>query len=185
MPPNTSEIEKTKTEQVETAPTKKMVADLELVSNDKCHGGSQRVYRHWSEETQSYMRFSIFLPYWSEKEKIEGKKYPVLFFLSGVCCNDQNFLYKTSFQKYAKENNMIVVGSDTSPRTCILNQKFLIYLYEWIWIYNYIFAHSLNFLQENAISLMKMTFGYLDALPGGIWTLQLSPIQNIIACILM
>ena len=41
---------------------------------------------------------------------------PVLYWLSGLTCNEQNFITKAGFQRYAAEQGIIVVCPDTSPR---------------------------------------------------------------------
>ncbi|RVE45585.1 hypothetical protein evm_009782 [Chilo suppressalis] len=58
------------------------------------------------------MNFSIYLPPQAEGDV----KLPVIFFLSGLTCSEQNFITKSGFQRYAAEHGIIVVGPDTSPR---------------------------------------------------------------------
>src|SRR3546814_9170816 len=41
---------------------------------------------------------------------------PVLYWLSGLTCNEQNFITKAGAQRYAAEHGVIVVAPDTSPR---------------------------------------------------------------------
>jgi S-formylglutathione hydrolase len=41
---------------------------------------------------------------------------PVLYFLSGITCTEQNFIQKSGFQKFASKNQMAVIVPDTSPR---------------------------------------------------------------------
>ncbi|CAM5204159.1 S-formylglutathione hydrolase [Oligella ureolytica] len=57
------------------------------------------------------MRFAIYLP-----PQAKDKKLPVLYWLSGLTCNEQNFITKAGFQRYAAEQGLIVVCPDTSPR---------------------------------------------------------------------
>lgn len=69
---------------------------LELVSSNKCFGGYQKVYSHESAELQCKMNFSLYLP-----PQAEGgdTKLPVIFYLSGLTCTEQNFISKSGFQK--------------------------------------------------------------------------------------
>lgn len=52
------------------------------------------------------------------KTLLLSQKLPVLIWLSGLTCNEQNFIQKSGFQKYASEHKLIVVCPDTSPRGC-------------------------------------------------------------------
>lgn len=56
------------------------------------------------------MNFAIYLP------GDDANQNPVLYFLSGLCCNELNCVQKSGFQKYAAEHGLIVVCPDTSPR---------------------------------------------------------------------
>ena len=87
---------------------------LELVSKNKCFNGYQMVYRHFSKELNCSMKFSLYEPATS------NKKFNVLFFLSGLTCSEENFIFKSGFQKYASEHELIVIGPDTSPRKFML-----------------------------------------------------------------
>ncbi|MCO4780764.1 MAG: S-formylglutathione hydrolase [Candidatus Cloacimonetes bacterium] len=85
--------------------------DLKLSKSNKCFGGLQNVYTHFSSVTNCEMTFSVFFP-----ENYEDKDVSVLFFLSGLTCTHENFMTKAGSQNYANEFNMVVVASDTSPR---------------------------------------------------------------------
>ena len=74
-------------------------------------GGSQEVWEHQSEVLGCPMRFAIFIP-----PQAKDKKLNVLYWLSGLTCNEQNFITKAGFQRYAAEQGLIVVCPDTSPR---------------------------------------------------------------------
>lgn len=88
---------------------------LTLVSKNKCFEGWQYVYSHESVELNCKMNFSVFIP--TEGEPKEDR-FPVIYFLSGLTCNEQNFIQKSGFQRYAVKYNFIVVCPDTSPRGC-------------------------------------------------------------------
>ena len=84
---------------------------LELIANNKCFGGEQRQYRHQASSLNCTMRFSIFLP-----SKASSEKVPVLYWLSGLTCTDENFVQKAGAQRYAEELGIAIVAPDTSPR---------------------------------------------------------------------
>jgi len=90
---------------------------LELVSSAKCYNGFQKVFKHLSSELHCSMNFSVYEPFAATSEG-GGERLPVLFYLSGLTCSEQNFIQKSGFQKYASEHKLIVVGPDTSPRGC-------------------------------------------------------------------
>lgn len=71
--------------------------NLELVSSNKIFGGYQKVYAHESIELICKMNFSIYLPPQADGGDV---KLPVLFYLSGLTCNEQNFISKSGFQRY-------------------------------------------------------------------------------------
>jgi S-formylglutathione hydrolase len=82
---------------------------LETISTHRCFGGTQGFYRHASAETGTAMRFSLFLP--------EGEgPFPLLWFLSGLTCTDENFTTKAGAQRVAAELGLAIVAPDTSPR---------------------------------------------------------------------
>jgi len=85
---------------------------VELVSSEKCFNGFQKIYKHCSKVTKCTMKFSIYIP----QQMYCEEKFNVIFFLSGVMCNEQNFLFKTGFQRYASKERIIIIGPDTSPR---------------------------------------------------------------------
>lgn len=74
-------------------------------------GGWQEVYKHESEVLKCSMNFSIYIPPSDDNEKL-----PVIYWLSGLTCNEQNFITKAGAQKYAAEHKVIIVAPDTSPR---------------------------------------------------------------------
>ena len=84
---------------------------METVSEHRCFGGVQGVYRHQSQNTNTPMQFSAFVPSAAARGKC-----PVLWFLSGLTCTEENFTVKAGAQKYAESYGMIVVVPDTSPR---------------------------------------------------------------------
>lgn len=89
------------------------MAEITLVSSNKCFGGYQRVYSHHSKELSCDMKFAVYLPPQSDDADV---KLPVLYWLSGLTCNETNFIHKAGAQKYAAEHGIILVCPDTSPR---------------------------------------------------------------------
>lgn len=85
--------------------------NLEQVASNRCFGGEQLQYTHDSTSLQCQMRFSIFLPSKAKREKV-----PVLYWLSGLTCTDENFVQKAGAQQYAEQYGIAIVAPDTSPR---------------------------------------------------------------------
>ena len=82
---------------------------LETLSAQRCHGGVQTVHRHASTATGTAMRFSVFTP------PGEGP-HPVVWFLAGLTCTEDNFTVKASAQRVAAELGLMLIAPDTSPR---------------------------------------------------------------------
>ena len=85
---------------------------LEIVSQSRCFNGTQFVYRHQSEETRTNMRFSAFVP----PQAADGQRVPVVWWLSGLTCTEENFTVKAGAQRVASELGLLVIAPDTSPR---------------------------------------------------------------------
>ncbi len=85
---------------------------MERVERHVCHDGYQEVWKHASTALQCEMRFGIYLP----SAALHGRKCPVLYWLSGLTCTEQNFITKSGAQRYAAEHGLIIVTPDTSPR---------------------------------------------------------------------
>lgn len=84
---------------------------LETVSTNRCHHGTQGVYRHQSSATGTEMTFSVFVP-----DHAEGAKLPVIWFLSGLTCTYANVTEKGEFRAACAALGLILVAPDTSPR---------------------------------------------------------------------
>ena len=85
---------------------------IENVSVNKNFGGWHKQYSHLSAVLNCKMRFAIYLP----PQAINGKKVPVVYWLSGLTCTDENFMQKSGVQKIAAELGIAIVAPDTSPR---------------------------------------------------------------------
>ena len=82
---------------------------IETLSSAKCFGGTQGTYRIASTATGTAMRFAVFVP------QGEGP-FPVLWFLAGLTCTEDNFTQKAGAQRIAAELGLLLVAPDTSPR---------------------------------------------------------------------
>jgi S-formylglutathione hydrolase len=86
--------------------------NLENISCQKSFGGWHKRYRHRSRTLNCDMTFAVYLP-----PQIElGEKLPVLYWLSGLSCTDENFMQKAGAQRIAAELGVVIVAPDTSPR---------------------------------------------------------------------
>lgn len=86
-------------------------SSLQELSANKVFGGWQKRYQHTSLVLSCDMVFSVYLPPQAEQGPV-----PVLYWLSGLTCNDQNFVTKAGAQRYAAEQGVAIVAPDTSPR---------------------------------------------------------------------
>ncbi len=85
---------------------------ITTISQNKCFGGVQGVYSHVSPETGCSMRFGVFLPPLATAET----PVPVLYWLSGLTCTEENFIVKAGAQRVAAELGLAIITPDTSPR---------------------------------------------------------------------
>lgn len=84
---------------------------LELLSTQRCFGGEQRRYKHYAQSLGCNMVFSVFLPPQANETEV-----PVVYYLSGLTCTDENFVSKAGAQRRAAELGLAIVAPDTSPR---------------------------------------------------------------------
>jgi len=84
---------------------------LNAVSRNRCFGGMQGVYTHAAETTHCSMRFGVFMP-----PQAQSARVPVLYWLSGLTCTEDNFIVKAGAQRVAAELGVAIVVPDTSPR---------------------------------------------------------------------
>jgi S-formylglutathione hydrolase len=84
---------------------------FEVVSQSRCFGGTQFVYRHASSATGTPMRLAVYVPPQAERGKV-----PVVWFLSGLTCTEENFTVKAGAQRVASQLGLILIAPDTSPR---------------------------------------------------------------------
>ena len=83
----------------------------ETVSATRSFGGTQYVFRHPSKTTGTEMRFAAFVP-----PQAAAAALPVVWFLAGLTCTEENFTVKAGAQRVAAELGLILIAPDTSPR---------------------------------------------------------------------
>ncbi len=85
---------------------------MERIEHRACFGGWQDVYEHSSATLGCTMRFAIYLPPQTEN----GRKVPVLWYLSGLTCTHANVVEKGEYRAACSELGIAFVAPDTSPR---------------------------------------------------------------------
>jgi S-formylglutathione hydrolase len=83
----------------------------QLKSQHTCFGGTVAFYSHPAVTCQCEMKFAVYLP---PQAKIAP--VPVLYFLSGLTCNEENFITKAGAMQFAAQYGVMLVAPDTSPR---------------------------------------------------------------------
>lgn len=84
---------------------------MEKIDEHRAFGGWQRRYTHTSTACDCDMTFAVYLP-----PQAEHKPVPVVYWLSGLTCTDENFVNKAGAQRAAAELGLALVAPDTSPR---------------------------------------------------------------------
>ena len=86
--------------------------NLDNLSCQKSFGGWHKRYKHRSSTLGCDMVFAVYLPPQAES----GARLPVLYWLSGLTCTDENFMQKAGAHRLAAQLGLILVTCDTSPR---------------------------------------------------------------------
>ncbi len=89
-----------------------MTTQLEKLSQNFSFGGWHYRYQHQSGCTNTPMNFAIYLPPHASADN----PVPVLYWLSGLTCSEENFMQKAGAQRLAAELGLAIVAADTSPR---------------------------------------------------------------------
>ncbi|AVO30399.1 TPA: S-formylglutathione hydrolase [Stenotrophomonas maltophilia] len=84
---------------------------MERIERHASFGGWQDVYQHESSSLGCTMKFGVYLP-----PQASSGPVPVLYWLSGLTCTEQNFITKSAVQQLAAEHGIAIVAPDTSPR---------------------------------------------------------------------
>ena len=85
---------------------------IECLTSNKMFGGWHKQYSHQASTVNCSMRFAIYLP----PQASSSNKVPVLYWLSGLTCSDENVMQKSGIQRIAAELGIAIVAPDTSPR---------------------------------------------------------------------
>jgi S-formylglutathione hydrolase len=91
--------------------TQTNTAPLQPIAEYACFDGTVSFYKHPSSACHSEMKFSVFLP-----PQAKTNLVPVLYFLSGLTCTEENFMVKAGAQQFATQHGLMLVVPDTSPR---------------------------------------------------------------------
>ncbi|HKJ18256.1 MAG TPA: S-formylglutathione hydrolase [Xanthomonadales bacterium] len=84
---------------------------MEHISTSRLFEGELKRFKHSSISCNCVMTFAIYLP-----PQAQNSPVPVLYWLSGLTCTDENFMQKSGVQRVAAELGMAIVAPDTSPR---------------------------------------------------------------------
>ena len=84
---------------------------MKTISENLCFGGVQKVCEFDSSTTKTLMRFAVYAPPQADKTAL-----PVVWWLSGLTCSEQNFITKAGAQRCAAEKGVWIIAPDTSPR---------------------------------------------------------------------
>lgn len=85
---------------------------MQRIEQHASFGGRQEVWQHTSATLGCDMKVAVYLP----PAALRGEACPVLYWLSGLTCTEQNVITKAGFQQHAAQHGLIVVAPDTSPR---------------------------------------------------------------------
>ncbi|KAA3638039.1 MAG: S-formylglutathione hydrolase [Proteobacteria bacterium] len=84
---------------------------MDTINKHRCFDGELGFYKHDSKVNNAPMTFAVYMPPQAKKKRV-----PVLFFLSGLTCTEENFMAKAGAQQYAAQHGIALVSMDTSPR---------------------------------------------------------------------
>lgn len=84
---------------------------LTLTKDSRSFDGTTQFYQHSSQACNAPMGFSVYLPPQAAQQPV-----PILYWLSGLTCTEENFISKAGAQRLAAEYGLMLVAPDTSPR---------------------------------------------------------------------
>jgi len=90
------------------------MSEIRELSSSRCYHGFQKVYMHTSAVVGCPMKYGLYAPDFFYGTTT--KKAPVMFYLSGITCTEENFIFKSGMQKWASQFGVVVINIDTSPR---------------------------------------------------------------------
>ncbi|XP_051138743.1 S-formylglutathione hydrolase [Andrographis paniculata] len=82
------------------------------ISSTKMFDGYNKRFNHFSTVLGCSMNFHIYFP----PAPSPSHKFPVLYWLSGLTCTDENFITKSGAQRAASREGIALIVPDTSPR---------------------------------------------------------------------
>lgn len=85
---------------------------ISTIGENRCFEGTQGFYSHTSTCCNGTMRFAVYQP----PQALAGERVPLVTYLSGLTCTEENFVIKAGAQRVASELGLILVAPDTSPR---------------------------------------------------------------------
>lgn len=83
---------------------------IKLTKEHKCFGGQTQIFEHNSISTKTKMRYAVHLP--CDVSKLDS----CIIWLSGLTCNEENFITKSGIQSILQNTNTMIICPDTSPR---------------------------------------------------------------------
>ncbi|MBC7385967.1 MAG: S-formylglutathione hydrolase [Cryobacterium sp.] len=92
-----------------------MTGKMDLTREHKQFGGMNRFYTHESKACNGPMNFAVYLPP-AAVGLSPSRKFPVLYWLSGLTCTEEIFMTEGQVQAYASQHEVIIIVPDTSPR---------------------------------------------------------------------
>ena len=81
---------------------------MEIIKAQKCFGGTLNYVEHESKTLKCKMRLSVYIP-------PKGNSRPMVTWLSGLTCTEENFTSKAGAYRKASELGLVIVATDTSP----------------------------------------------------------------------
>ncbi|KAI9005852.1 esterase D/formylglutathione hydrolase, isoform CRA_a [Phycomyces nitens] len=81
------------------------------ISRNKAFGGHVIKYEHHSNELNCDMKLNVYLP-----KEADSAPVPAVYFLSGLTCNEDNFIQKSGALAEAAKHGLALIAPDTSPR---------------------------------------------------------------------
>jgi S-formylglutathione hydrolase len=88
------------------------MTQVTTISEARCFDGIQGFYSHLSACCNGTMRIAVYQP----PQALAGERVPVVTYLSGLTCTEENFVIKAGAQRTASELGLMLVAPDTSPR---------------------------------------------------------------------
>jgi S-formylglutathione hydrolase len=88
------------------------MVEIKQLSKSKCFNGYVSKYSYFSDVLNSETKFNVFFP----PSYDQSKRNPAIYFLSGLTCNEDNFITKSGAAQPASEHGIVLICPDTSPR---------------------------------------------------------------------